>query len=523
MTVKNYVLDINKTSLQHPSIVLRQDDYNIYTVNISVTENGVPVNLGSYTLNFLGITPAGAKIIDSKNFITTAGDLKNGKFSYKFPKEAAGSKGVYDVAYFRLKTTSGATSTIDLNLRVLGGVDLTADDVKDYITVDDTLRNTLISEVFKKVDAKVDQHLATVKKGDKGNTGPQGPQGPKGDKGDKGDTGPQGPKGDMDLSQITVGGRNYALNTANPLTINGTGGINQATSDNTTEPPGLYPINPDVLGKQTIVSCDLTLDTDMPSGSTFAFQVYNYAGNWDKFSQQTGLKAGTTHVSFSWNVPKKNGTGSMSLRGVSDFYTGKITISNFSVVLGNVATDWTPAPEDAPSNDAQLVHKTGNETIAGDKTFTGTIYANNRIQGSLATRIANFTDLATVASDMYNYQGIWWFGSGTLLNSPVSSYVLVEVFHGSTKTNGYIRVTAAISGDSYYTNVNNGLATWKGYTKDATVVHNTGNESIAGDKTFTGNTTLTTTTILAGNYGLRVTSSGFQKTTDGKTWVSANI
>lgn len=55
------------------------------------------------------------------------------------------------------------------------------------------------------------------------------------------------------------------------------------------------------------------------------------------------------------------------------------------------------------------------------------------------------------------------------------------------------------------------------------LVHKTGNETIAGDKAFVGNTTLATTTILAGNYGLRVTSSGFQKTTDGKTWVPANI
>lgn len=31
------------------------------------------------------------------------------------------------------------------------------------------------------------------------------------------------------------------------------------------------------------------------------------------------------------------------------------------------------------------------------------------------------------------------------------------------------------------------------------------------------------TTILAGSYGLRVTASGIQKTTDGKTWVAANI
>ncbi|MBJ7650425.1 hypothetical protein [Weissella confusa] len=60
-------------------------------------------------------------------------------------------------------------------------------------------------------------------------------------------------------------------------------------------------------------------------------------------------------------------------------------------------------------------------------------------------------------------------------------------------------------------------------SNDAQLVHKTETETIAGDKTFTGNTTLATTTILAGNYGLRVTPSGFQKTTDGRTWVSANI
>lgn len=60
-------------------------------------------------------------------------------------------------------------------------------------------------------------------------------------------------------------------------------------------------------------------------------------------------------------------------------------------------------------------------------------------------------------------------------------------------------------------------------SNDSQLVHKTNNETIAGDKTFVGNTTLATTTILEGNYGLRVTSSGIQKTTDGKTWVPANI
>lgn len=61
------------------------------------------------------------------------------------------------------------------------------------------------------------------------------------------------------------------------------------------------------------------------------------------------------------------------------------------------------------------------------------------------------------------------------------------------------------------------------FGNDSQLVHNTGKETIAGDKALVGNTTLATTTILEGNYGLRVTASGIQKTTDGKNWVPANI
>lgn len=89
---------------------------------------------------------------------------------------------------------------------------------------------------------------------------------------------------------------------------------------------------------------------------------------------------------------------------------------------------------------------------------------------------------------------------------------------------GVIRTTRFGPGTAYSANVNGGvIQRWSLIADDANVAHKTGNEVIAGDKTFTGNTTLASTTILAGNYGLRVTPSGFQKTTDGRTWVSANI
>lgn len=93
---------------------------------------------------------------------------------------------------------------------------------------------------------------------------------------------------------------------------------------------------------------------------------------------------------------------------------------------------------------------------------------------------------------------------------------------GNSTTNGQIQLAG------YKLEEGNIATDWSPAPEDAPsndsqLVHKTGNEVLAGDKTFTGNTTLATTTILAGNYGLRVTPSGFQKTTDGRTWVSANI
>ena len=388
MTVKNYVLDINKTSLQHPSIVLRQDDYNIYTINISVTENGTPVDLGSYTLNFLGITPAGAKIIDSKNFITNAGDLKNGKFSYKFPKEAAGSKGVYDVAYFRLKTTSGATSTIDLNLRVLGGIDLTADEVKDYITVDDILLNTLVAEVFKKVDAKVDEHLATVKKGDKGDTGPQGPKGATGatgPKGNKGDTGPAGPAGKDGVSPVIR--TNHLFNTEFTPDLEGWSATNNNISYvgiNKSVTVGGSNVLNITHGSNTKWSAYHQQISDFVVGDVVSASVYarQTAGNWS-FTIDSYNSSGTRTVVKSVNITTTNTL--LKIENVTipsdtaELYfsfwgqtAGTIVIYKPMLVFGSTVTDYIQGnyyPVDTLQSTPRL---NGNNMYVGDNTYMGT-------------------------------------------------------------------------------------------------------------------------------------------------------
>ncbi|MBJ7674005.1 collagen-like protein [Weissella confusa] len=269
--------------------------------------------------------------------------------------------------------------------------------------------------VLASVDEKIAEYTKTITKGDKGDTGPQGPQGiqgPQGTQGPTGATGPQGPKGEMDLSQITVGGRNYLLNSSGDTLSGWDMGTSNwsVTSDDTrgnvfTSTPstawtggGLNSISQErdrtIISKQVTVSFWAKASVD---NANFHSEPQGGANAFDS-------KLTTTWARYSYTISSFSGRLYFMSVDVGTIYY----LDNIKLEIGNVATDWTPAPEDAPSNDAQLVHNTGNEVIAGDKTFTG-------------------------------------------------------------------------------------------------------------------NTTLATTTILAGDYGLRVTPSGFQKTTDGKTWVSANI
>ena len=109
----------------------------------------------------------------------------------------------------------------------------------------------------------------------------------------------------------------------------------------------------------------------------------------------------------------------------------------------------------------------------------------------------------------------------TPTSQPIFSQIFIRFMADSTSDISYTITHSMLTiGDSF--------PDWQPAPEDAPsndsqLVHKTNNETIAGDKTFVGNTTLATTTILEGNYGLRVTSSGIQKTTDGKTWVPANI
>jgi len=125
-----------------------------------------------------------------------------------------------------------------------------------------------------------------------------------------------------------------------------------------------------------------------------------------------------------------------------------------------------------------------------DNTWSGTNTFNKLINGALKTREATFTDFADVAADMINYAGFWRVGS-EITNAPQPGIgsCLVEVIPSTTTTNGSIRVIGYVSKVIYNATVTASTLSWQVVADDTKVIHNTGTETIAGDKTFTGTNT----------------------------------
>ena len=162
-------------------------------------------------------------------------------------------------------------------------------------------------------------------------------------------------------------------------------------------------------------------------------------------------------------------------------------------VKNSVITAW----KDTVPLDSALVHKTGNETIDGQKTLAKPLTI---ISGGTAMAINNPSSYETAGSrDVITFSG-----AGTeearIFRYAISGrngiYIRQTVPGGSG--NGQIGVVALSNGNSYvevptYTADNNAnlIAVNRAMlAQTPTIVHTTGNETIAGEKTFTGILTL---------------------------------
>lgn len=431
----NLSLDVTKTGIQNPLIKVRQGDGGFETLRTTVTANGEPMDLQGWTITFMGTTAGNHKIVDGN---VTLVEAPNGIFDYTPSKAWGMDIGDFKIAYFKFVKGDGSASSANFRVSVIEAVDLTQEEANNYISVVDTtiaeinqhLTDSLASVTKSIADANTNTNTVASNVNSLGNRVD--------DYNNK-------------LAAVKVGGRNLMLGTADwsggssrwnqrgtitNATYRGT--LIAATSSAWTSPAYMIQ-NTSILqvGKTYTFSTHIrnTSDTDVEIAAYYDDAI----ASPNPVSQSLPAHTDWTMVSRTFRVIKDPTTSTASLRWESqnNLINGQIQFAGYKLEEGNVPTDWTPAPEDVPSNDAQLVHKTGTETIAGDKTFTSLI--NGQLSGNAATATK-------------------WQTARTLsLTGDVA---------GSVSMDGSGNVSIATTG--------------------ANLVHKTGAETIAGDKTFTG-------------------------------------
>lgn len=140
------------------------------------------------------------------------------------------------------------------------------------------------------------------------------------------------------------------------------------------------------------------------------------------------------------------------------------------------------------ANDPNAVKLSDNQTITGENTFTKETTFSQPINGAIKSKGVNFTDLAVVAKNMIAYAGVWYVENQSIANSPISGWFTIEVIPTTDSGSGVIKVVSTDYWQGVYiTNVGSGtLGAWVRLAENGSVVHNTGTETVAGDKTFTG-------------------------------------
>lgn len=192
-------------------------------------------------------------------------------------------------------------------------------------------------------------------------------------------------------------------------------------------------------------------------------------------------------------------------------------IENSIYDLGKTVEELQLQPTEKSNNRVPL--------LSNDNFFTGVNNFDKPINGSLLTRPATFTDFSQITTNMVKYAGNWNVQGVIVTGNPLQSSVVVDHYYivsviptYTAITGGTITVSVYSFGksDVYVSNVSGGkLNGWFKLPNDQDVVHKTGNENIAGDKTFPGNVTLTSiksSSVKTGSVALNGLTIDFRQT-----------
>lgn len=195
-----------------------------------------------------------------------------------------------------------------------------------------------------------------------------------------------------------------------------------------------------------------------------------------------------------WGSNEKASVEVHAKAGATSYATAPTPSSN---ATGNeiVTAEWVI--DKGLADDTNVVHKTSNETIAGDKAFTNTIFRKADLTTSTVETVYQFTDSnANPCGRIYNrahWHAGYVYNRHTAYNSTADKDAYLEVkTHTSGKSDVSIGGTATLDNMTRVVSdtTEKLLATmgWVNNPETSTnVVHRSGDETITGTKTFTQN------------------------------------
>lgn len=378
----NLSLDVTKTGIQNPLIKVRQGDGGFETLHTTVTSNGEPMDLQGWTITFMGTTAGNHKIVDAN---VTLVEAPNGIFDYTPSKAWGMDIGDFKIAYFKFVKGDGSASSANFRVSVIEAVDLTQEEAQHYISVVDSA----IAEAREHLESSLADVSSSVAA-----------------------TSTAASSMAVRVSSTAssaVSQVNSAASNASSVASSAVSAVNSASN---------------VYVKKTNKLPAEALDFNY-----LATHMQTYQGFW-----YTGAEP-------VLNAPKNNWIwSSIEVIAGNDENSGRIITTTFvanDVYFANVDRGVVKSWK-LYANDIEVVHKTGTETIAGDKTFTSTIIGN-----------------------------------------------------AATSTKWQIARTLALTGDVTGSVAIDGSGNVSMATTGTNLVHKSGSETIAGDKTFTGKVTAT--------------------------------
>lgn len=512
----NLALDVNKTGIQNTSIKVRQGDGGFETLHTTVTSNGEPMDLQGWTITFMGTTAGNHKIIDANVKIVEA---PNGIFEYTPSKAWGMDIGYFKIAYFKFVKGDGSTSSANFRVNVIEAIDLTQEEARNYISV--------VDATIAETREHLENSLADVS---------------------------------SSVTATSVAASSMAVNVSS-VASSAADNVNGVASN------AIESVN--VVASSTVnnvnVNASNAIDKVDAATSSYANEIDGVATN---AVDKIGSAASGASLATSRAIDKVNSVASSAVNQVNTTYSNAVNQVNSAAssatsqansAASNVSSVASSAVSNVSSVAAGVVDKLNNIKVGGrnlvlgtsenvvqandwnmevaninyDKNLGNQLYAsvliNNADHASVLSRGSSYIVLENIDKSGNILKSI--NGNSILYNANGISQCSINMDDNTVSVRVRIRTNNMLQ-NTYYSRIKvergNVPTDWTpapedAPSNDAQLMHKTGNETAAGDKTFTGNTTLALTTILAGNYGLRVTPSGFQKTTDGKTWVSANI